>query len=145
MIMDQRRTDADARGDILQRDAVIAVFGEQLFGGIEDALDRGFADACLVVAGARAFGDRRLLWRGRIGGAHGVSGCRVAAGASTPPSGIAAGKAEKPISSRHPRPSRRRAATSASRSEEHTSELQSLMRHSYAVFCLKKKKNNKTT
>src|SRR3546814_6895354 len=27
------------------------------------------------------------------------------------------------------------------RSEEHTSELQSLMRSSYAVFCLKKKKN----
>src|SRR3546814_4381684 len=30
---------------------------------------------------------------------------------------------------------------SACRSEEHTSELQSLMRISYAVFCLKKKKN----
>src|SRR3546814_5762693 len=29
-----------------------------------------------------------------------------------------------------------------SRSEEHTSELQSLMRISYAVFCLKKKNNN---
>src|SRR3546814_1967152 len=29
----------------------------------------------------------------------------------------------------------------ALRSEEHTSELQSLMRRSYAVFCLKKKKN----
>src|SRR3546814_5747577 len=29
------------------------------------------------------------------------------------------------------------------RSEEHTSELQSLMRSSYAVFCLKKNKNNK--
>src|SRR3546814_5925157 len=28
------------------------------------------------------------------------------------------------------------------RSEEHTSELQSLMRISYPVFCLKKKKNN---
>src|SRR3546814_7035003 len=28
------------------------------------------------------------------------------------------------------------------RSEEHTSELQSLMRNSYAVFCLKQKKNN---
>src|SRR3546814_3880014 len=28
------------------------------------------------------------------------------------------------------------------RSEEHTSELQSLMRISYAVFCLKKKRNN---
>src|SRR3546814_5774789 len=32
------------------------------------------------------------------------------------------------------------AAVSDSRSEEHTSELQSLMRISYAVFCLKKKK-----
>src|SRR3546814_5270168 len=31
----------------------------------------------------------------------------------------------------------------AHRSEEHTSELQSLMRISYAVFCLKKKKNTK--
>src|SRR3546814_6851691 len=30
------------------------------------------------------------------------------------------------------------------RSEEHTSELQSLMRISYAVFCLKKKNNNNT-
>src|SRR3546814_7130982 len=33
----------------------------------------------------------------------------------------------------------------ASRSEEHTSELQSLMRISYAVFCLKKKKNKTRT
>src|SRR3546814_6168248 len=31
------------------------------------------------------------------------------------------------------------------RSEEHTSELQSLMRISYAVFCLKKKKKKQTT
>src|SRR3546814_6185773 len=31
-------------------------------------------------------------------------------------------------------------STAARRSEEHTSELQSLMRISYAVFCLKKKK-----
>src|SRR3546814_1990088 len=31
------------------------------------------------------------------------------------------------------------------RSEEHTSELQSLMRISYAVFCLKKKKSTKKT
>src|SRR3546814_1390014 len=34
---------------------------------------------------------------------------------------------------------------SMSRSEEHTSELQSLMRISYAVFCLKKKKTTNTT
>src|SRR3546814_6103751 len=33
------------------------------------------------------------------------------------------------------------ASAPAARSEEHTSELQSLMRTSYAVFCLKKKKN----
>src|SRR3546814_5447796 len=36
-------------------------------------------------------------------------------------------------------------STSASRSEEHTSELQSLMRISYAVFCLKKKNKLKQT
>src|SRR3546814_8130126 len=37
---------------------------------------------------------------------------------------------------------RRRYGPRVGRSEEHTSELQSLMRISYAVFCLKKKKNN---
>src|SRR3546814_8300275 len=36
-----------------------------------------------------------------------------------------------------------RARTMEMRSEEHTSELQSLMRISYAVFCLKKKKTHK--
>src|SRR3546814_1803321 len=38
-----------------------------------------------------------------------------------------------------------RAACAPDRSEEHTSELQSLMRISYAVFCLKKKKNDNRT
>src|SRR3546814_5084354 len=37
------------------------------------------------------------------------------------------------------------AARREGRSEKHTSELQSLMRISYAVFCLKKKKNNTAT
>src|SRR3546814_8518016 len=41
------------------------------------------------------------------------------------------------------RPPQRREV--AMRSEEHTSELQSLMRISYAVFCLKKKNKNQTT
>src|SRR3546814_2801802 len=43
--------------------------------------------------------------------------------------------------------SQRGSDDSAGRSEEHTSELQSLMRISYAVFCLKKKKRirNKPT
>src|SRR3546814_4728781 len=50
----------------------------------------------------------------------------------------------------HPHPGCRRgrapfaiAQLRQERSEEHTSELQSLMRISYAVFCLKKKNNNK--
>src|SRR3546814_2847095 len=38
-----------------------------------------------------------------------------------------------------------KAAGADIRSEEHTSELQSLMRISYAVFCLKKKKTHKRT
>src|SRR3546814_9304577 len=38
-----------------------------------------------------------------------------------------------------------RPAVRGPRSEEHTSELQSLMRTSYAVFCLKKKKKIKKT
>src|SRR3546814_6092544 len=41
---------------------------------------------------------------------------------------------------RIPPPFRRATRKGASRSEEHTSELQSLMRISYAVFCVKKKK-----
>src|SRR3546814_6347103 len=43
----------------------------------------------------------------------------------------------KPISSG---PARVAALLAGDRSEEHTSELQSLMRNSYAVFCLKKNK-----
>src|SRR3546814_2824362 len=41
---------------------------------------------------------------------------------------------------RNPRPTGSRSTALLDRSEEHTSELQSLMRISYAVFCLKKKK-----
>src|SRR3546814_6177795 len=41
-------------------------------------------------------------------------------------------------------PRTRAAVERSASSEEHTSELQSLMRISYAVFCLKKTKNNKS-
>src|SRR3546814_2483303 len=44
-----------------------------------------------------------------------------------------------PRRSRKTPPSRGSARATGRRSEEHTSELQSLMRSSYAVFCLKKK------
>src|SRR3546814_6103067 len=46
---------------------------------------------------------------------------------------------------RHQRRTGRDARTNLHRSEEHTSELQSLMRISYAVFCLKNKKNRQVT
>src|SRR3546814_2356726 len=44
---------------------------------------------------------------------------------------------------RAPRPAFQRRRRTPARSEEHTSELQSLMRISYAVFCLKKKTKKK--
>src|SRR3546814_2131633 len=46
-------------------------------------------------------------------------------------------------SGRNPTPIWCRRRPTPSRSEEHTSELQSLMRISYAVFCLKKKTKDK--
>src|SRR3546814_5288409 len=48
--------------------------------------------------------------------------------------------AQRPASSYNRSPA---STTPPNRSEEHTSELQSLMRISYAVFCLKKKKTKK--
>src|SRR3546814_5147716 len=71
---------------------------------------------------------------------------------------VAPGRGRAPAPRPHPRRRRRRDQLPAhrcrtrrgrrvpppgprTRSEEHTSELQSLMRNSYAVFCLKKKQN----
>src|SRR3546814_2824191 len=55
----------------------------------------------------------------------------------------AAKRNEKPGTHRSETARRPTTATRRPRSEEHTSEVQSLMRISYAVFCLKKKKNKK--
>src|SRR3546814_2477661 len=58
----------------------------------------------------------------------------------------AAARADSRAAIRASHSSRRRRSSAASgRSEEHTSELQSLMRNSYAVFCLKKKKITRNT
>src|SRR3546814_7777388 len=81
----------------------------------------------------------------RLGGGHlrerpghaQDEGCR--------PAPSSAGPAAAPVRTRHrvaPCDERPRRGC-AHRSEEHTSELQSLMRSSYAVFCLQKKKKNK--
>src|SRR3546814_4070325 len=69
--------------------------------------------------------------RHRSGSAH--SHCREA---------TAARRASRPAPVRPS--SRKRAPPTPDRSEEHTSELQSLMRISYAVFCFNKKKKKKT-
>src|SRR3546814_4877303 len=69
------------------------------------------------------------------------------------PPGLQHARAERIVAQRgqivdaHPQPGEvhggvERIAPEAERSEEHTSELQSLMRITYAVFCLKKKKIN---
>src|SRR3546814_4340078 len=55
--------------------------------------------------------------------------------AASPAASQAASPAAAPAASQAAAP----AASQAARSDEHTSELQSLMRNSYAVFCLNKK------
>src|SRR3546814_1210503 len=72
-------------------------------------------------------------------GERGVNAVRTSPGTTSAPAVNPAG-----IRPRARRPTPRRAAGcagSSPRSEEHTSELQSLMRNSYAVFFLKKKKH----
>src|SRR3546814_6616858 len=82
-----------------------------------------------------AFARKRAL-RNRAGGRYGHNLAFVAQEDSPMPTADApsgfAQRAGSPSRTPHP----------VVRSEEHTSELQSLMRNSYAVFCLKTKKNN---
>src|SRR3546814_1921654 len=86
-----------------------------------------------AVAGSKTFAARCAMCHGKAGvgtamapNLHGAFGAK--AGAANAPRNSAALKASK-------------LTWNAARSEEHTSELQSLMRISYAVFCLKKKNN----
>src|SRR3546814_7283317 len=62
---------------------------------------------------------------------------------SVPHAGHSPQRGRKVSTTRWPTGKRSSSSDSAPRSEEHTSELQSLMRISYAVFCLKKKTNHK--
>src|SRR3546814_7406963 len=86
-------------------------------------------------------------------GRKGSSNDRLSRAEAPPPAHVGSGRGARAgagMGQRYRRPDRM--APARLRSEEHTSELQSLMRISYAVFCLKKKKekkiprqNNKTT
>src|SRR3546814_2550316 len=87
---------------------------------------------------------RSQIDHGDVGAAGGIKGIELPGGALLQPLlPFAAGQIQ---SLRRQRLVRRTALLQpalhrrAARSEEHTSELQSLMRISYAVFCLKKKK-----
>src|SRR3546814_10331673 len=82
--------------------------------------------------------DSDLVHGAGEGGSLQRPDCRPAA-ASSSATACAAASQSLPVS--WPR-SQRVTTSLASRSEEHTSELQSLMRTSYAVFCLKKKKGD---
>src|SRR3546814_10101530 len=76
-----------------------------------------------------------VAWRSRA-----MNSVTLKPGSWPPSPGLAPCATLISISSHAPRYS---AVTPKRRSEEHTSELQSLMRISYAVFCLKKKKTLK--
>src|SRR3546814_3555225 len=79
-------------------------------------------------------------WPGRRSGALRWRSCSTRPGSSRSPPATSrtAGRSVSRTTSASARPS----SAWPTRSEEHTSELQSLMRISYAVFCLKKKKKH---
>src|SRR3546814_2838997 len=91
-----------------------------------------------------AGGSRRRRAAPRVRGAEGEAAGRgpVRRRAQTPPArlGAPAGRADLALGRGGARRAQRVGAALPARSEEHTSELQSLMRTSYAVFCLNKKK-----
>src|SRR3546814_4353487 len=87
-------------------------------------------------SGARGRGDRDRA-RGRCGDAGIQTARRPGEGGRDACSGPEPGRG---ADRRRTHGGKRQGRTRAKRSEEHTSELQSLMRISYAVFCLKKKK-----
>src|SRR3546814_10489322 len=105
---------------------------------------RGYAAKQLAGAGARHgarfrhqfFGTARLAYRDG-GHAFGHAGHAESPAFTMSHSGRLIDRPGARVNS-----SRLRNAGTSERSEEHTSELQSLMRISYAVFCLKKKKKH---
>src|SRR3546814_9221676 len=83
----------------------------------DDFFDRRVTDFLLANSGSVNLTLDIRLMRRQMANIESFTGCRIVDWRSLPEHSV------------------------SSRSEEHTSELQSLMRISYAVFCLKKKKN----
>src|SRR3546814_2211666 len=101
---------------------------------VEQALDA----VDLLLAG------RDLLGRGAVGQGDQDVGQVVLLAGLRGQGGVHFGFADADPGLREPlpQPLGQQFVAQRARSEEHTSELQSLMRNSYAVFCLKKKNNN---
>src|SRR3546814_2470649 len=78
-------------------------------------------------------------WQGKQAAEHPV--CALASGGATRRTGVLCGRGCRSSAAKETIPFLRE--TKPARSEEHTSELQSLMRITYAVFCLKKKNKKK--
>src|SRR3546814_5685096 len=92
-----------------------------------------YADAIPLYKAALAAGGDKDLWTYRLGVAQAQSGDAAGAKASF-----------AQVTGPRKRLADLWTVKIDTRSEEHTSELQSLMRISYAVFCLKKKKTRTT-
>src|SRR3546814_9242171 len=90
-------------------------------------------------AGAAGRGDVRLPVRRSAAGTARTARCRHCPGEAR----MSAAKKQAAAADTAPAAITLIEAITQARSEEHTSELQSLMRISYAVFCLKKKKKHK--
>src|SRR3546814_5088510 len=94
------------------------------------------ADACKI----NRIKERCAAWhrRGVVGQRKRTNVEQQQSGSATIPFGLVVWENDAPVSHFYPcAPATAGAQTGSSRSEEHTSELQSLMRISYAVFCLK--------
>src|SRR3546814_5983372 len=120
-------TAGDQRFSDWSLDVVIAdALNPQLGTSIIDASQRGPA---LVLAIKQALDEGSMV---------GMMADRAREGERTATVDFLGGKAQLPVA-----PWIMAGVLGVPRSEEHTSELQSLMRISYAVFCLKKKKTPK--
>src|SRR3546814_5919247 len=104
--------------------------------------DRAFGDDQAILGGFARLGERRVMVIGHEKGDDTASRLKHNFGMGKP-EGYRKAIRLMQLADRFGLPVVTLVDTSGARSEEHTSELQSLMRISFAVLCLQKKKKNK--
>src|SRR3546814_5177750 len=102
------------------------------------AMPQMVARSATSIVGLAGVSKKKTLVLGRIAASHAALSVASTVVVSIPNLGSSVS-----VSQRQEPNSALPATTWSPRSEEHTSELQSLMRISYAVFCLKKKKTTR--